>query len=302
MWVIPRNVKVRFKRFDGKRFCYFKKQDSYIFTKDEAEKQGINFIYWRDFLKPDSPDRTDYVLTDDGYVVELLNIHRKPYAHCPGYYNLIVRIVTQCMYADKPGKNKLTIEHKGVRFRGLNGAPERMPAAQKEFCRNMGMGMSAVQAYMMTYLNSRKGSAKQSAEKLLKRKHIREMIFMLGKEYEIAGFNRLNFIATLVSKAREDEYIAGLVALDMIGLYTGWDGSASECTKIIELFQECEFNKDEYIRLMIKKTKVKGITGVKALKKVGTTTGWDGNVQKKKMAEFKPVVLNLNMDVKQKAM
>ncbi|MBC8489158.1 MAG: hypothetical protein H8D45_24320 [Bacteroidetes bacterium] len=208
---------------ENKHTGRFKKTAYEVFTREEAINNNIKFKFWRD----ETVEVGEKVLTDDGYVVDVLNVRKRNYRPI-GYRNMIVRTPFATVYADKLFKNQLLCEEDYRRlflnrnrsnYEGLSS----LTAKQLVFALYVSAGASIDVAYMRSYNCFSSITALKEGKRLLRKKKVQEQIVNNSKNiFEEHGLTPDFIVRKIVEQIDDPSPIvrkdAIRLAADLIGL------------------------------------------------------------------------------------
>lgn len=259
---------------NGRRGFEYIEVETHVYTRKEADKLGVDYCYWRDLRFIEQVPQ--YVLTDDGCVVELLAHNRRKNKKNNKYTSLVVRTVHQTALYDIKGVNRLTTKEVegiyGIRCRKLTGK-------QKEFCELVSQGQRPKDAYLIAYFPTSHLNARLASRKLMTRPGIMEQINENARNVEESGYTYEKHLADLVKLAKESGH-CGFDAIKELGKMTGWDGVSKKFTTgVIAALDNQNFTRAKYNKLLVKKINNESpALKLKIVKYVAKITDWDKSV------------------------
>lgn len=186
--------------------------DTYVYTVDEAQSEGIKFLYWRDW----NIQVGMYCLTDDSMVIEVFALLKRK-------EQMVVRTYYGTVYADLKFKNKLLCIDK--EFRGsFSGTREytdnkrsSITAKQVQFCNNVIKTLNPTEAYIETFPTEGSNTKldQREAVRLLNNRNVQEYIMEnsdIKNVLEDAGLTKEFMLDTLRTMIEDPTNPARLAA------------------------------------------------------------------------------------------
>lgn len=222
---------VEWKQRNGTMACHC------IYSKEEADRLGIKYKpSWRDGLI------NDWVLTDDGFVVQILALH---------YDRANRKIMRTCtMTATSARTGVLDTRHRDSRYSltgKLRDVPKKMTARLQAFCNLVCSGIPPEEAYVIAYKDTVKGErnstnqwVKRRTGELMQLPMVKEEIRKgLGDKMDDIGMTVewiLRRYKSLIESGTNESAI--VTALNKVSSFQGLDGSQKAGTNIPEIPNE----------------------------------------------------------------